>query len=114
MMSKRVPGKAKKKEDLIRNEWSIKAMRALKQARRAEQILYRSEAMNGKEQNNKEQYMKLNRDAAKLMKKNADKKNEWEEDLMKTMKKIIERGRADIMETSAIKRAANKYHDENA
>ena len=58
--------------------------------------------------------MKLNRDAAKFMRKNADKKNEWEEDLKKTMKNIIERGRADIMETSAIKRAANKYHDGNS
>ena len=27
--------------------------------------------------------------------------------------KIIERGKADIMETPAIKRAATKYHDEN-
>ena len=30
------------------------------------------------------------------------------------MKKIIERGRTDIMETPAIRRAANKYDDENA
>ena len=30
------------------------------------------------------------------------------------MKKIIERGKADIMETPAINRAATKYHDENA
>ena len=83
MLSKKVPGKAKRKENLIRNEWSIKAMRALKQARRAEQILYRSEAMDGKEQSKKEQYMKLNREAAKLMRKNVDRKNEWEEDLNK-------------------------------
>ena len=74
MMSKTVPGKAKGKEDLIRNEWSIKAMRALKHARRAEQILYTSEAINGKEQNKKEQHMKLSREAAKLMRKNADRK----------------------------------------
>ena len=33
---------------------------------------------------------------------------------MKTkMNKIIERGKADTMETPAIKRAATKYHDEN-
>ena len=30
------------------------------------------------------------------------------------MGKIIERGKADIMETPAIRRAANKYDDENA
>ena len=113
MMSKKVPGKANRKEDLIMNEWSIKAMRALKQARRAEQLLYRSEAMEGKEQSKKEQYMKLNREAPKLMRKNVDRKNEWEEDLKKKMKQIIERGKADIMETLAIKRAAGKYHDEN-
>ena len=69
IMSKKVPGKANRKEDLI------------KQARRAEQILYRSEAMDGKEQSKKEQYMKLNREAAKLMRKNVDRQNEWEEDL---------------------------------
>ena len=91
MMSKKVPGKAKRKEDLIRNEWSIKAMRALKQARRAEHILYRPEAMGGKEQSKKEQYMKLNREAAKLMRKNADRKNEWEEDLKKDEKDNRER-----------------------
>ena len=59
MISKRIPEAARKKEDLIRNESSREAGRALKQARRAEQILYRSEAMKDKDQATKETYIKL-------------------------------------------------------
>ena len=41
----KVPSTDRKEDRTIHNEWSQKAQRALKQARRLEQIIYRSEAM---------------------------------------------------------------------
>ena len=48
-LAKKVPNNERKIDETIRNEWAYKAHRNLKQARRAEQILYRSEAMMGTE-----------------------------------------------------------------
>ena len=68
MRTKKVPEK-KQTEEGIRNEWSSKTLRCLKQARRCEQVLYRSAMMEEEAGESKEAYRKLNIDAAKLMKK---------------------------------------------
>ena len=77
MITKKVPEK-KQPEEGILNGWSSKALRCLKQARRGEQILYRSAKMEEEAGEKKEAYRKLNTDAAKLMQKNLDKGMLWE------------------------------------
>jgi hypothetical protein len=69
--------------------------------------------MKDKDQATKETYAKLNIDAARLIRKNASGKSQWEEDLKKRMKGIITTGKAETLETPGIKRAIETYHSEN-
>ena len=74
MITKKAPENGRK-EERVRNEWSHKALRCLKQARRCEQIIYRSSRLSteGTEDEDKvKTYTELNNDAAKLIKKNVD------------------------------------------
>ena len=71
--AKKAPNNERKINETIRNEWAYKAHRSLKQARRAEQIIYRSEAMMGTEKGKRKTHEDLNKDAAKLIIKNVKK-----------------------------------------
>ena len=85
---KKEPKKAKKAEETIRNEWAYEAHRNLKQARRAEQILYRSDAMGSTEKEKRTKYEDLNRQAARLVIKNAKEGEQWEKELSERMKQV--------------------------
>ena len=74
--------------------------------------MYRSEAMMGTEEDKRKTYEDLNNDAAKLIIKNAEKGAQWEKDILAKMQKVVAKGRVEIMEATAIKRAVSKYHDE--
>ena len=108
---KKEPKKTKKAEETIRNEWAYEAHRNLKQARRAEQILYRSEAMGSTEKEKRQKYEDLNKQAARLIIKNAKKGEQWEKDLSTRMNQVMAKGKAETMESPAIQRAIGRYHD---
>ena len=95
---KKEPMKARKAEETIRNEWAHEAHRSLKQARRAEQILYRSEAMCSKEKEMKHNYEELNKQAARLIVKNAKKDHQWEKDISMKMRGVIAKGKVEKLE----------------
>ena len=108
---KRGPKNARKTEETIRNEWAYEAHRSLKQARRAEQMLYRSEAMGSTEKEKKHKYEDLNKQAARLIIQNAKNGEQWEKDLSMRMQHVMAKGKVDTMESPAIQRAIGKYHD---
>lgn len=66
---------ARKTEEAIRNEWAHEAHRSLKQARRAEQILYRSEAMESTEKEKNTSMKNLTNKQRGLLSKMRKKEN---------------------------------------
>jgi hypothetical protein len=58
-------------------------------------------------------YKKMNVETARLIMKNLEKGEQWQQDIREAMEQIEVEGKAGIMAAPGLKRAANKFHDLN-